>query len=172
MSKFRSIDKTHPHLKEFTRLLDVAREESDRGAVLVHCSMLDELLKRTIEARLIIHSDVAKLTDGFNAPLGTFSSRILSALALGIISTREYDELELLRKIRNLFAHSIEASFRDQAITSRCKALTYAIKTEPDEPRPDARGQFLTSAACLTLNLVNRPHYVSLERLAHHDWQY
>jgi len=42
----------NPHLKEFIQLLAVAREEGDRGAVLVHASMLDELLKRSIEARL------------------------------------------------------------------------------------------------------------------------
>jgi hypothetical protein len=57
MSKFTSINETHPHLKEFTNLLDVAREESDRGAVLVHCSMLDELLKRsrTVSTRQLEH---------------------------------------------------------------------------------------------------------------------
>jgi mannitol operon repressor len=93
------------------------------------------------------------------------------AFALGVISEDEYSDLELLRKIRNDFAHSIEASFGDQSVTSRCQALKHAVPSD-SKGVPVPRAQFLTAAACLTLNLVNRPHYVAQERLTHKKWKY
>jgi DNA-binding MltR family transcriptional regulator len=80
--------------------------------------MLDELLKRSIEAYLIAHKEVRALTDGFNAPIGTLATRTLMAFALGLISEREYQELILIRKVRNDFAHAIETSFSDQSVAA------------------------------------------------------
>jgi DNA-binding MltR family transcriptional regulator len=48
------------------------------------------------------------LLDGFNAPIGQFSSKIHLCHALGLIEDDEYKQLEGLRKIRNKFAHSFE----------------------------------------------------------------
>jgi mannitol operon repressor len=53
------------------------------------------------------------LLEGFNAPLGSFSTRIASAAAMGLISDREANEADRLRKVRNLFAHQVHVSFED-----------------------------------------------------------
>lgn len=165
------LSESHPHLKDFVKLLDIAREESDRGSVLIHASMLDDMLGQIINAYLISDQETEALTDGFNAPLGTFSARILMAFSLGTISKEEYRELVLIRKIRNDFAHSIEASFADARIGSRCHELIFAAQPY-GEVTVDARGRFLTSAAALILKLVNRAHYVGQERLTNKSWRY
>jgi hypothetical protein len=170
MKQDLAFENTHPHLNEFMQLLKVSNNESDRGAVLVHADMLDGLLKRSIEAYLLKHKDIVKLTNGFNSPIGTLSARALLAFAVGVISEREYHEIELIRKIRNGFAHSIDMSFDNQRMAAHCAALTFAADG-PEAPR-DPRGRFKTSVFSLTLNLVNRPHYASQRRLSYQEWHY
>lgn len=168
---FKPFAETHPHLKDFIKLLEIARTESDRGTVLIHAQMLDELLSQIISAYLIDAPETRALIEGFNAPLGTFSARTLMAFSLGTISKEEYRELGLIRKIRNDFAHSIEASFADVRIAARCSELRFAAH-DYDDVHVDAQGKFITSASSLTLDLVNRAHYVRQERLAYKPWQY
>jgi DNA-binding MltR family transcriptional regulator len=160
-----------PHLKEFIQLLAIVRKESDRGAVMVHVSMLDELLKRSVEARLVDHAEVEKLTEGFNAPIGTLAARALLAFAVGVISEVEYREAEQIRKIRNHFAHSVEMSFADDRVTSRCNLLTYAIR-DTVEKRISPRDKFITASTSLILSLVNRAHYVEQRRLFYGGWKH
>lgn len=97
--------------------------------------------------------------------------------ALGLISEDECHDLTLIRKIRNEFAHNMQASFDDQAIKSRCKALRYRIPDEIRalhvEPIPtDPLSQFTSAAVNIILHLENRPHYVSLRRCAYQTWPY
>jgi hypothetical protein len=160
-----------PHLHAFRALLDQLPDESPRGRVLISATTLDDLLQQILEARLVGHADVAKLTSGFNAPFGTFSARILGALALGTISEREYRELQTIRKIRNEFAHRMSASFDEPTIADRCFTLSYAAQDYGDV-RVDALGRYTTAAVALILNLVNRAHYVGLKRLAPEAWPY
>jgi len=167
----RPFEETHPHLREFNAFLKALSKESDRGVVLVAATMLDDLLERTILAFLMDHKETARLLDGFNAPLGTFASRILAAFALGLLSEVEYRECENLRKVRNIFAHNVHASFEDQKVKDICGNLEYSAKDYGDV-HVDARGQYTSAAVSLILNLTNRPAYASRRRLKHHDWPY
>ena len=167
----KPLNETHPHLREFILFLDSLKQESARGEVLISATMLDDLLAQSIKARLLDHDDATNLLDGFNAPLGTFSARILAAFALGIISEREYKDLDTLRKIRNKFAHNVHVSFEDQQIADLSKNLTFAAQDYGDV-KVGSRGRFSTAATALILNLTNRPHYVSEHRLAWQDWKY
>jgi DNA-binding MltR family transcriptional regulator len=98
------IEQTHPHLSEFLAFLKELNKETERGAALAAAAMIDDLLGRALQAFLIENKGAQALLSGFNAPLGTFSSKIAAAYALGVISEREYRECELIRKIRNEFA--------------------------------------------------------------------
>jgi mannitol operon repressor len=114
-----------------------------------------------------ITKDTTRLLEGFNAPLGTFASRILSAFALGLLSEEEYRECENIRKIRNIFAHNIYTSFEDQKVKDLCANLRYSGK-EPG----DARQQYSTATIVLILPLSDRPTYASKRRLKHQDWSH
>ena len=136
-----TVEEAPDYLKAFVGLLEVVRNESGRGAVLVFATMLDEQLKKAIDAFLVDNSTIVKLTEGFNAPIGTFSTRSLLAFGLGLISEREYNEIELIRKVRNEFAHSIDMTFEQPSVSSRCKLLSWAI-----DEYPAPRDQFIASA--------------------------
>src|SRR5690348_13100633 len=83
-------------------------KETDRAAVIVAASMLDELLRTILVARLVpVSSATDELFDGANAPVGTFSARIEMAYRVGLVSVKFARDLHLVRKIRNDFAHNI-----------------------------------------------------------------
>jgi len=164
------LSETHPHLQGFLDFLNDFNKETDRGAALAAAAMLDELLGQIIEAFLIPNKGSAALLDGFNAPLGSFSARIASSFALGLLSEIEYKECELIRKIRNEFAHQIKVSFTTQKVVSFCTKLQLSAKSYGDV-HVNTRGQFTTAAIALILNLTNRPHYVAERRLQTATWK-
>jgi DNA-binding MltR family transcriptional regulator len=166
-----SFSSTPTHLSEFTAFLDELNKESDRGAALVSTSMLDDLLEKIILAFLLDNKDSKKLLSGFNAPLGTFSARIIAAFSLGLISEEEFNECNWLRLVRNEFAHKVHQKFGDQKVSDLCSNLRFAAKQIPNHPNLP-RAQFLTSATALILHLTNRSHYVSQKRLKYEAWPY
>jgi hypothetical protein len=160
----RSLAETHPHLKGFTEFLAEFNKETERGAALAAAAMIDDQLGRTIEAFLVPNKGSKALLDGFNAPLGSFSARIAAAFGLGLISEVEYRECEILRKVRNEFAHQIKVSFMTDKVVSLCTQLQLSAKNYGDV-HVDTRGQFTTAATALILHLTNRPHHVEKRRL-------
>ncbi|MEX2167319.1 MAG: transcriptional regulator [Methyloceanibacter sp.] len=162
------------YLKEFIALLDKLNEESHRGAVLVAVSYLDELLRRCLQNFLLDEGKSKALWEGFNAPLGTFSARALSAYSLGLVSRREYEECESLRKIRNDFAHNLHASFSDRRIIDLCTNLSMRVPDNPKwgENAIGAQAHFHTAAVALISALYNRPHYVKRKRIVFKDWPF
>ena len=166
----RPFSETHPHLIGFSDFLDDFNKETERGAVLAAAAMLDDQLGKVIEAFLIPNKGSQALLRGFNAPLGSFSARIAAAFGLGLISEAEYRECELIRKVRNEFAHQIKVSFATEKVVGLCAQLQMAVKPYADV-KVNTRGQFTTAAVALVLNLTNRPHYVGQRRLQAVDWK-
>ncbi len=105
--------------------------ESDRGCALVGGAMLDEALAGLLRAYLISNPAVDKaLLTNPGAPLSTFSARVATAMALGLLSDELYHDLEQIRKIRNLAAHfdhrgkrQTDFAFSHQDISDKCRAL-------------------------------------------------
>lgn len=161
----------NPHLKEFYPMLGQLNKESHRGAVVLSCSFIEDQLRNILASFLIETKETEKLLEGFNAPLGTLSSRAVMAHSLGLITDREYKEIEILKKIRNEFAHNFKATFNDQKIIDLCKTLKFSAKDYGDVV-VDAFGQYNTAAVSLIINLTNRAHYVSKSRLTKREWPY
>jgi mannitol operon repressor len=155
-----------PHLKPFTEFLAEFSKETERGAALTAAAFLDDLLQKVIEAFLIENKSGKSLCDGFNAPLGTLSSRIAACHAMGLISDEEYRECELIRKIRNEFAHKMKMSFEIEPVRSLSSSMHYKV---PDERAP--RGQFTSSAVVMLMRLTNRAHYVGEKSLTYQEWK-
>lgn len=166
----RPFEETHPHLKTFVEFLEDFNKESERGAALSSTAYVDHLLERTLTAFLISNDSGFALTTGFNAPLGTFSARIAACHAMGLISEDEFKECNLLRRIRNKFAHEIRMSFKDQELVGLCSSLQFSAKPYNDV-KVDARGKFTTSAVDMILRLTNRPHYVGQKALKYVEWK-
>jgi hypothetical protein len=100
-------------------------DESDRAAAVLGGSLLDARLKDLFRIRLCADQD--RLL-GRYGPLSTFSSRISLALALRWIDEDTAHDLDVIRDIRNDFAHHLdhELSFSTQSIADRCESLRSA----------------------------------------------
>lgn len=85
------------------------KKSNDRGCVILAASFFDELLGNILNEFLI--KDVKSDDEIFNAfgPLATFSAKIKMSYRLGLISAKEYKQLEVFRKIRNIFAHQLKS---------------------------------------------------------------
>lgn len=131
--------------------LDEFNKETDRGAVLVCASVLDETLKELLMTFFPDTPSSKSLLSGGNAPIGTFSSRIDLCHALGLIQDDEHKELTLIRKIRNEFAHKWEdISFESQKIRDLSANLPDLI-SHLDENQVSTRLHFITVSVKLLM---------------------
>src|SRR5258705_12628168 len=82
--------------------------ETDRGFAIVGATLLDSLLEILLRKRMV----PSLPNEIFSAygPLGSLSAKIDVSYSLGFISKGEHSELHRIRRIRNEFAHSLDAS--------------------------------------------------------------
>ena len=127
---------------EFCKQFDYD-EKNDRAIVLVGASFLDTQLEHILRAFLIDNEkEVDKLLE-FDRPLGTFSGKITMAYCLGLIYKPVRDDLNLIRKIRNQFAHDLYASFEDSKIKAWCASLKWHRTTYVANPPSEATARDL-----------------------------
>jgi mannitol operon repressor len=139
------------------------RNESDRGAVLVASALLDEILETLLRGAMSNEPHIKKRCIdplfGPEAALATFASKMKIARAFGILADWMYEDLEIIRKIRNEFAHShSSADFSNPNVVrliGSLKAVGFVSKVidvSTDDTRShesEVRFTFLLSASCL-----------------------
>lgn len=95
-------------------------EEGERGAVILCVSRLDNALEALLKSVFLHHPGGSDNLLDSDRPLGTFSSRIAVCYRLGLIDREVEHCLQLFRRIRNDFAHSVGvASLSESAHKSR-----------------------------------------------------
>lgn len=95
-----------PYVDELNSLLESLHEHDDRSLVLTMAAFAEDTLGLLLLGYLREPKQAKELVNGFNAPLGTFSARIKAAFVLGLMRKDGYQTFEILRKIRNKFAHN------------------------------------------------------------------
>ncbi|WP_082817928.1 MltR family transcriptional regulator [Variovorax boronicumulans] len=90
------------------RLLSLVPTHDERGRVLCLASFAEEALGRLLLGYLRETKQAKELVEGFNAPLGTLATRIKAAFTMGLINREQFEDLEILRRVRNAFAHNWE----------------------------------------------------------------
>ena len=116
------------------------QEESPRAAVIISCAFLDSLLRDLICSFMVDDAkrvdELLGSDDGSEAPLSSFSARIKTAYCLGLITKKEFDDLNLIRRIRNRFAHRLHGySFENKEIIEWCNSLQTPIMFKEALPR-------------------------------------
>ncbi len=99
--------------------------ETDRACAVLGGAYLDAALESLFRRCL---SSLKKELLEYPGPLSSFSSRIRVAYSLSWIDTSIYDDLNIIRGIRNDFAHSFdhELCFDNQSVADRCRNLKSA----------------------------------------------
>ncbi|WP_140420508.1 hypothetical protein [Novosphingobium sp. B 225] len=106
----------------------------DRVSALIGAALVEDALVESIKAFLVYDEPKAALFYDQGAPFGTFSNRIVAARAMGLLTEREQQDLDLIRDLRNQFAHALQPiGFGDEGIQMVCDKL--ADYEYPDMPK-------------------------------------
>lgn len=87
----------------------------ERGLVLSLASFAEDALSGLLQSFMLKNKSAEKLLSGFNAPFGTLSTKLSACHALGLIDDTQLADFEILRQLRNKFAHS----WRDVSLTEK-----------------------------------------------------
>jgi hypothetical protein len=86
-------------------------KETDRAAAVLTASLLENALTDMLKVYLAPSAGSQDdLFDGPMAPLHSFSSKIQISQRLGLISLKLSNDINLIKKIRNEFAHNVHGS--------------------------------------------------------------
>ena len=99
---------------------------SERGSAIVAASIVESSLKIAIAINFLLSDkDFEKLL-GVNAPLASFDAKILLGFSLGLYGKNTRNDLDVIRKMRNAFAHAmLSLSFQTPEILTLCQQLRY-----------------------------------------------
>jgi hypothetical protein len=109
-----------PRTLEYFEQIQHSAGESDRGLVIFTTSQIDFYLRRILETFLIDDKSVEELFDGAFAPFSSLSGKTAAAYLMGLISKREKRCIDAIRKVRNVFAHDLKASFEHERVKKIC----------------------------------------------------
>lgn len=160
-------------LKDFSAFLNEFQAETDRGAAMVGAALLDQKLGETLRSFFVAGKGATELLDGGSAVLGTFSARIKLAHALGLIDDFEQSECNLIRKIRNEFAHGIHGvGYADARITRMCEGLQSDLPGGREVFKGNHRAMFVNAVCLLVMRLTYRAEWVIKEKRETRRWPY
>lgn len=143
--------------REVARML-LEQQESDRGCVIFCAAMLEDELESLLRANCLKAASVVKkvvdpMFQGY-APLSTFSAKIQVSYALGLIPEHVYEGLNLIRKLRNVFAHEkASVSFRSAKHRDLLMEIFGSWRRDPDDDEKiphmgkTTKGQFVQRMA-------------------------
>lgn len=127
----------HDALAKFHDLF-IYNEGDDRAIVIIGGSFLDIIMEHLLLAFLPEDDTEVERLVQFDQPIGTYGNKVRMAYCLGLIEKIIKDDLKLIGKIRNRFAHDLYASFKDQDIKSWCLELKWHKISMMVEPPEDA----------------------------------
>lgn len=142
--------------------LDEALEEfqngTDRVSAIMGMALVENNLMSAIESALADRSNTNALFFDAGAPFGTLRARIVAAQAMGLIDTRTASDLDLMRDIRNQFAHSLlKIDFANEHIADACaKIVPWQFEQEMDESFSPSRRRFQGACWEITTLLLKK----------------
>ena len=113
-------DRSEERTQELLKALKFSAGESDRGIVLIVAAHIDECLRRLITSFLIDSKDIDDLFDEPYAPFGSLSGKAKATFFMGLITKQELERINAVRKVRNAFAHEVDATFEHPDIKKIC----------------------------------------------------
>lgn len=112
-------------LREFHALFNERGAVDERAIAILGAAFLDNMLEDILISFMVDDEREAGKLLGFDKALGTFSSRIAATYCLGLICKTVRDDLRIVAKIRNRFAHEVRASFDQPPFSDWCRSLKW-----------------------------------------------
>src|SRR5690606_8731412 len=106
---------------------DITDNESDRGAIILVATNVEDMLEYKILERLpALQEDepARKAMFELDGPIASFSRKLHMAYAMGIVNKHYRKQIDLVREIRNACAHSrLPVSLSEPAIADAVRHL-------------------------------------------------
>jgi hypothetical protein len=126
-------------------------KQTDRGVGIVAASVAESALTELIKRRLVMMSSTrADLLFGRMRPLSSFSAKIELGVALGLFDDRTRSVFNMLRDVRNAFAHEMAATSFDDLEIAR---LVQKGRT-PSVPKESSPRETFTALFYAALGLL------------------
>lgn len=115
-------EESRDNINRFSSLI---RQQDDHAMVLSLATFIEDTLGRLLLSYFRNCKATRELVEGFNAPLGSLGTRIKAVYAFGLVTEDQFKDMELLRKVRNRFAHNWEGvSLEDSDIKAMIGQLS------------------------------------------------
>ncbi len=111
-------------LEEFSKMFTYNIGD-DRAIVIIGSAFLETILEHILIEFLPEDEKEVEILLSYDKPLGTYSNKVRMVYCLGLIEKKVMNDLKLIGKIRNRFAHNLSVSFEDKDIGSWCKELKW-----------------------------------------------
>lgn len=149
------VAKEEAELDSLNRFMRLVGMQDERAMVLALATFIEDTLGRLFLAYFRSCKATRELVEGFNAPLGTLGSRTKAAYAFGLVTEQQFKDMELLRKIRNQFAHNWEGvSLERNDIAAMVGQLSgYTLSGETTQSTGKDRLLASLTACCVELYL-------------------
>jgi hypothetical protein len=117
---------SQPSHKYFTQWQEETNaERNHRGAAILLATNVENALQSVIIRVIEIKEGQRQKLFGPNAPLGSFSNKITLAYAMDLFGNETKTNLDIIRSIRNAFAHAkLPITFETGQVQRACEFLT------------------------------------------------
>ena len=150
-------------VNDFAGFIEEFKDESDRAIVVLTAAKLDYLLLCVLQKHLVPNTSKDDEFFEKQGPGSTFSSKIMLAYRLGLIDKDMTRSLNLVRKVRNDFAHEASGcSLEKGSHKDRVRALSAPYRKYPAYQEfkkdffkgiPRSRSDYMTVTGFLILRL-------------------
>ena len=139
------------NLNDYQQIVLDYHKESDRAAIVLAGSFVEHYLAAYLKHFMVDDKSISKLFKGFG-PFSTFDQRISTAHAFRLIPPHIREDLQLIKDIRNHFAHSPRAtSLTAPTVQNMLSKLTTAkdpaYNASSTQPLTDGRLIYLFAVA-------------------------
>lgn len=146
-------------LLKYQQMVKDYHAESDRAAAVLAGSFMEAFTQKFLRSTMVADPKVEEMFHAYG-PLSTFSACIDCLYAFGLIDAGIRDDMDMIRKIRNHFAHHPEqTSFNDSPARDYCSRLSTAkpMKREDgsDHAITDRRFQYLLIIGMIVAKMHN-----------------
>lgn len=143
------------NIADLPGFIEELQQGPDRTTAILAGVFIDELLRMLLESFLVADAKVQKELFSPERPLSTLSARTKMAYSLGLISKVAYDDIEIIRNIRNAFAHSLHGiSFEHELVRKEVRSLHCIQQFQPPADAPSR--YFYIIATVILLSYIVR----------------
>lgn len=145
---------TLPNLSaDVTRMVEDLERETDRGVALLAVAFLDDVLDVMLRAVMVNEPEAVNRLMGTGRALESFGARTHLAYCMGLLGRDVYHDVNLVREIRNDFAHRQPTSFEAEEIRGKCQRLKAAATVMADAGCT-ARERYTATVVMLANHLI------------------